>query len=201
MTCLCSLDPHLKLFLGKWKMFVWASHSVKDTTLRKLHQFLLLYGYNFVCSSWTLKSKPGEVTQATADARFSKLFRTWFLPEEALALQPGVVRGIKPSRPEPPLTFPSLVICFFICVLPKRTSGGMPSKITSKISRYPQPPQHKGNQYHWCLGLLWWRGFQKEVMWEDLTPAEIAECQELVPRGSPHSPHTKPLFPRSSPHL
>lgn len=115
--------------------------------------------------------------------------------------QPGVVRGTKPTRPVPLLTFPSLFICFFICLLPKRISGGMPSKITSKISKYPQPPQHKGNQYHWCLGLLWWRGFQKEVMWEDLTPAEIAECQELVLRGSPHGPHTKSLSTRSSPHL
>lgn len=79
----CSLKP--PPFLEKWKMFVWASHYVKDATLRKLHWFLLRYGCSLSALHKPSKTRLMRSQKLLAGVMFFKIFSPWFLLGKGLA--------------------------------------------------------------------------------------------------------------------
>ena len=66
-------------------MFVWASHYLKDATLRKLHWFLLWYGYSLPALHKPSKTSLMRSQKLLADVMFFKFFSAWFLLGEGLA--------------------------------------------------------------------------------------------------------------------
>ena len=66
-------------------MFVWASHYLKDATLRKLHWFLLWYGYGLPALHKPSKTSLMRSQKLLAGVIFFKFFSAWFLLGEGLA--------------------------------------------------------------------------------------------------------------------
>ena len=66
-------------------MFVWASHYLKDATLRKLHWFLLQYGCSLPALHKPSKTPLMRSQKLLAGVMFFKIFSPWFLLGEGLA--------------------------------------------------------------------------------------------------------------------